>query len=157
MILPKKISRFSQRLRTIFHATVGSLSFLMVSVFFIGTIATLFFYSEAAFIATKDLVLQSFWTLIPILLVTAAIGIFLGKGQAGELIQKKKLRMVFIIGITILILLPIAFFLDKQASAGDINSTFYFVQGLEIIFDIVILVLMGLNFRDGSKLVAQHK
>ena len=144
-------------MKTIFHAAVGSFSFLIISLFFIGTIATLFFYSQADFTATKDLVLQSFWMLITILLITAAIGLFLGKGQAGELIQKKKLRMVFIIGITILILLPIAYFLDKQASASNINSTFFLIQGLEIVFDIVVLVLMGLNFRDGSRLVAEHK
>lgn len=144
-------------MKTIFHAAVGSFSFLIVSLFFIGTIATLFFYSQADFIATKDLVLQSFWTLIPILLITAAIGLFLGKGQAGELIQKKKVRMVFIVAITILILLPIAYFLKKQASASNINFTFFLIQGLEIVFEIVVLVLMGLNFRDGSRLVAEHK
>ena len=144
-------------MKTIYHATLGSLSFLIVSMFLIGTVVTLFFYSQAAFIETKNLVLQAFCALIPILLITAAIGLSLGKRQSGDLIQKKKLRMIWITGITTLILLPIAYFLNKQASVGEMNLAFNLSQGLEIIFDIVVLVLMGLNFMDGSRLVAQHK
>ncbi len=143
-------------MKTIFHATTGALTFLMLSLFMIGSLASLIFYPHEVFIESKSLILQSFWSFIPALCITAAIGLSLSRGRSDPLIQVKRMRMLWITGISLLILLPTAYYLHLSASTGEIDLYFYLIQGVEILFDLTVLLLLGLNFRDGSKLIAQR-
>jgi hypothetical protein len=52
----------------------------------------------------------------------------------------------------LLVLLPAAIFLDQWASAGSFDTSFYIVQGLELIAGATNLTLMGMNIRDGRRI-----
>ena len=53
--------------------------------------------------------------------------------------------------------IPCAVFLNRWASAGTFDSTFYLVQGLELLAGAVNLTLMGLNIRDGLKMSGRFR
>ncbi|WHP67558.1 hypothetical protein [Phaeobacter inhibens] len=52
----------------------------------------------------------------------------------------------------LLVLVPMAFFLESRAAAGQFDATFYSLQVVELLAGATNLVLMGLNMRDGIRL-----
>ena len=71
------------------------------------------------------------------------------------LIGTKFKRMPFIVGNGLLILIPSALLLASKARAGEFDSLFYAVQGLELVAGATNIALLGLNMRDGFKLTGR--
>jgi len=63
--------------------------------------------------------------------------------------------MPFIAANGLLVLVPCAIFLNRLASAGTFDATFYFVQALELLAGATNLTLMGMNLRDGLRLAGR--
>lgn len=93
--------------------------------------------------------------MIPALAAAGGSGFGLAKGARGGLIGTKFKRMPFIVGNGLLILIPSALLLASKARAGEFNSLFYAVQGLELVAGATNIALLGLNMRDGFKLTGR--
>jgi hypothetical protein len=65
--------------------------------------------------------------------------------------------MPFIAVNGLLVLIPCAIFLNRWAAAGTLDSTFYLVQGLELLAGAANLTLMGLNIRDGLRMSGRFR
>ncbi len=61
----------------------------------------------------------------------------------------KRKRMPFIAANGLLVLVPCAIVLNRWASAGSFDTSFYVVQIIELIAGPINLTLMSRNVRDG--------
>jgi len=95
--------------------------------------------------------------LIPAIALTGGSGFALAKTRNGKLVEQKKKRMPIIGANGILVLIPCAIFLDRWASVGTYDTTFYIVQGIELVAGSINLTLMGMNIRDGLKMSGRFR
>ncbi len=141
-----------------FHFVAAILATLTIATFFTSTILVEMFGSHHAIAVVKSLiVIPGLFVLIPALVATGSSGFFLSKGRNGRLVEVKMKRMRFIAANGLLILVPAAIFLDQWASAGSFDTKFIIVQALELLAGATNLTLMGLNMRDGLRLVGGSK
>ena len=63
--------------------------------------------------------------------------------------------MPFIATNGLLVLVPCAIVLNRWAAAGSFDTTFYVVQAIELMAGATNLTLMGLNARDGMRMVGR--
>jgi uncharacterized membrane protein len=143
-MLPKAIRRI--------HPAAGFLGFLTILTFWTSTIAAEALGSHQAILAVKTGILWGMIVLIPSLAVAGATGFRLAGPISKGPVAAKKRRMPFIAANGILILIPCAVFLQRLAAAGDIGTTFYAVQAVELIAGATNITLMGLNIRDGVRM-----
>lgn len=142
-------------MKTRIHATAGGIAFLLIATFWTSTLLSELFGDEAAVTSIKNFILWGMMVLIPAVMIAGGSGFSLGKGRRGRLVESKKKRMP-IIGVNgLLILVPCAFFLASRANAGEFDTVFYTVQGLELIAGATNLTLMGLNIRDGLQMAGR--
>ena len=95
--------------------------------------------------------------LVPAIAATGGSGFAMAKSRKGRLVDSKKRRMPFIAANGLLVLLPCAIFLDRWASTGMFDTTFYVVQSVELIAGAVNLTLMGMNIRDGMRMSGRFR
>lgn len=95
---------------------------------------------------------RGLFLLIPALIVTAATGHEISRGNRRGLVGDKMWRMKVVATNGLVILVPCALFLASRAEAGDIGGVFRIVQGLELVTGVINFTLLGLNFRDGMRL-----
>ena len=135
------------------HFFAGLLATLTIASFFSATLFSELLGSPGTISNVKALILMpGLFILIPAIVATGASGFFLSKSRQGRLVAVKKKRMPFIAATGLLILVPCAIFLNQWAAAGIFDTTFYLVQGLELLAGATNLGLMGLNIRDGLKM-----
>lgn len=135
------------------HFIAGLLATFTIATFFLSTILVELLGSHQAVATIKNLiVVPGLVILVPAIMVTAGSGFSLSKSRQGRLIETKKKRMPFIAANGLLVLVPAAIFLDRWASAGTFDTTFYLVQGVELLAGAVNLTLMSMNVRDGLKM-----
>ncbi len=140
------------------HSIAGLLATLTIATFFLFTVLVELFGSHEAVASVKSLiVLPGLFILVPAIAATGGSGFFLSKSHHGRLVETKKKRMPFIAANGLLVLIPCAVSLDRWAAAGAFDSTFYLVQGLELLAGAVNLTLMGLNIRDGLRLSGRFR
>ena len=140
------------------HFIAGLLATLTIATFFLSTVIVELFGSHEAVASVKSLiVVPGLFILIPALAATGGSGFALSKSRQGRLVEAKKKRMSFIAANGLLVLLPSAIFLDRWASAGSFDTTFYLVQGVELLAGAVNLTLMGLNIRDGLNMSGRSR
>ena len=144
-------------MKTIFHAMFGMLSFGLILASLIASLIVEMLNSQGAIADVKALIFQSILLLLIFLSLAALLGLSLGKTRAGNIINAKKRRMIWLIGIATFILLPIAYVLNEYAIQGRFNWPYLILQFVEYAFDIILLILLGLNMRDGSTLVRQSQ
>jgi hypothetical protein len=138
------------------HLVAGILAPLCIATFFLSTIVVELFGSLAAVAQLKSLIVTpGLWILIPTLAATGGSGMFLARSRRGRLVDVKKRRMLFIAANGLLVLVPCAVLLNRWASAGAFDTTFYFVQALELLAGATNLTLMGMNLRDGLRLTGR--
>ncbi len=137
------------------HAIVGTLALACIGTFWMSTLVSELFLSEASVQAVKNGVLAAMWLLIPAMAATGASGFALSRGRSGRLVAVKKRRMKVIAANGILVLVPSAFSLASMANAGRFDMVFYAVQGLELVAGAVNFVLLALNMRDGLRLTGR--
>jgi hypothetical protein len=102
--------------------------------------------------AARRWIARGLFVLIPALIVTAATGHEISRGNRRGLVGDKMWRMKVAATNGLVVLVPCALFLAARAEAGDIGGAFRVVQGLELVAGAVNLTLLGLNFRDGMRL-----
>jgi hypothetical protein len=138
------------------HLIAGILAPLCIATFFISTLVVELFGSHEAVAQLKSLIVTpGLWILIPALMAAGASGMFLGKSRRGRLVDAKKKRMPLIAANGLLVLVPCAIVLNRWASAGSFDTTFYIVQGIELLAGATNLTLMGLNVRDGLRMTGR--
>lgn len=132
------------------HLVAGLLAALTIATFFLSSVAVELFGAHEAVATVKALiVMPGLFILVPAIAATGGSGFAIAKSRKGRLIDAKKRRMPFIAANGLLVLLPCAIVLDRWASAGAFDTTFYVVQGMELLAGAVNLALMGMNIRDG--------
>ena len=134
------------------HAIAGTLATLLVAAFLGVTLYAELTMDEALIAETKRLILYGLCLLIPAMAVTGGSGFSLAKARVGGIVDTKKKRMRLVAANGLLVLLPSAIWLHVLASAGNFGTTFFVVQGVEIVGGLLQLYLLGRNFRDGLKL-----
>lgn len=138
------------------HLFAGLLAALCVAMFFLCTVVVELFGSPESVARLKSLIVApGLWILIPALMATGGSGFFLSRSRRGRLVEAKKKRMPFIAANGLLVLLPCAIFLDRQAAAGAFDTTFYAVQAIELLAGAINLALMALNVRDGLRMAGR--
>jgi hypothetical protein len=135
------------------HFAAGFLATAMIGLFFLSTAFVELFGTHASVAALKSLiVMPGLFILVPAIAATGASGMALAKSRQGRLVEAKKKRMPFIAANGLLVLVPCAIFLDRWASAGSFDTSFYIVQAIELVAGPVNFSLMFLNIRDGLKM-----
>ncbi|AXI83532.1 hypothetical protein FUT69_09345 [Xylella taiwanensis] len=138
------------------HFIAGLLAPLCMATFFMSTILVELFGSHVSVAQLKSLIVTpGLWILIPAMAATGGSGMFLSKSRHGRLVDAKKKRMPFIAANGLLVLVPSAIFLNRWASTGTFDTTFYVVQIIELIVGATNLMLMGLNARDGLRMTGR--
>ncbi|MBC7857222.1 MAG: hypothetical protein H7Z39_00295 [Burkholderiaceae bacterium] len=139
------------------HAIAGALSFLFIASFWTSTLVSELFLSPSAVVSVKVAVTYALIAFIPCMAATGATGFALGGKSTFPILISKRRRMP-IIGLNgLLILIPAALYLSAKAQAGEFDTSFYVVQGLELLAGATNLFLMGLNIRDGRQMSRPHK
>ncbi len=137
------------------HRAAGMIGFLTILTFWTSTVVSEAFGTLSAVAAVKLAIPWGFLVLIPALAVAGATGFRMAGASTSPRILRKKQRMPFIAANGVLILIPAAFYLAWLASQGAFGTTFYIVQGIELIAGAVNLTLMGLNIRDGMRMTGR--
>jgi hypothetical protein len=137
------------------HLACALLAFFLILSFFTSTIISEAFGNDTIVATIKRMIVYGLWILVPALAITGVTGWLLAKSRAGKLVSIKKRRMPFIAANGIIVLVPAAIYLDHLAAAGEFDTTFYLVQGIELLVGGANLVLMSLNIIDGLQLTGR--
>ncbi len=134
------------------HPIAGAIAMATIATFWLSTVISEVFGSQALVTSVKTAIPWGFLALIPALAAAGGTGFKLAGGRRVGLVGTKAKRMPLIALNGILILVPSAFFLAYKAQTGAFDTSFYLVQGLELLAGAVNLTLLGLNMRDGLKM-----
>ncbi len=134
------------------HPIAGVVAIVMIAIFWLSTAVSELFGSQAFVVAIKTMIPWGFLILIPALAGAGGTGFQLARGRRVGLVGAKAKRMPLIALNGILVLIPCAFFLADKAQAGAFDTSFYLVQGLELLAGAANFTLLGLNMRDGMRM-----
>lgn len=136
----------------IIHPLAGLIAILTIATFWLSTVISELFASQAVVTAVKTAIPWGFILLIPALAATGGSGFFLSEGQREGPVGTKLKRMPFIAVNGIVVLIPAALFLAYKARASEFDAIFYTVQVVELIAGAANITLLGLSMRDGMAL-----
>lgn len=139
------------------HKIAGAIATLTIATFWLSTAVAELALGTGAVITVKTLIPFGFLILIPAMATAGGTGFKLAKGRTAGLIGAKRKRMPIIAANGVLVLIPSALFLAAKAQAGAFDTSFYAVQGLELLAGATNLFLLGLNIRDGRKMTAGRR
>lgn len=139
------------------HPVAGIVGFLVILTFWTSTVGSEIFGSTETIVAVKRAIPWGFLVLVPALALAGASGFRMAGASSEPRIRRKRLRMPFIAGNGLLILIPSALYLAWLASRGDFGGAFYAVQAVELAAGATNLVLMALNIRDGLSVAGRLK
>jgi hypothetical protein len=139
------------------HPIAGILGLLVILTFWTSTVGSELFGSPEAIAVVKRAIPWGFLILVPALAIAGASGFRMAGASSEPRILRKKLRMPFIAGNGLLILIPSALYLAMLASRGEFGGAFYAVQAVELVAGGANLVLMALNIRDGLRVTGRLK
>jgi hypothetical protein len=142
-------------MKPVIHAIAGTAAMLTIASFWTSTLVSEVFLDHTAVAAVKHAIVYGLFLLVPFMAATGGSGFALSKTRKGGLLDQKKKRMAVIGANGLLVLIPAAIFLNSKAVAGEFDSIFYTVQVIELVVGVIQLTLMGMNFRDGLKLVGK--
>ncbi|MGD9862172.1 MAG: hypothetical protein AB7S99_03065 [Pseudodonghicola sp.] len=134
------------------HAAAGALALLIITGFWSATALSELFGSPGQIAAAKTAILYGMALLIPLLATAGATGARLGRGLKLPQVAAKMRRMKIVAANGLGILLPSAVFLALRAQAGQFDTAFALVQGLELLAGATNIALLALNLRDGARL-----
>ncbi|PLC49382.1 hypothetical protein CR159_13880 [Pollutimonas subterranea] len=137
------------------HGIFGAVALLCIATFWLSTVVSELFLTQAGVVAVKNAVLTGMWLLIPAMAATGGSGFSLAKGRRGRLVDVKMRRMKGVAANGLLVLLPSAFVLASWANAGRFDGAFYALQGVELLAGAVNITLLLLNMRDGLRLTGR--
>jgi len=136
----------------IIHPIAGAVAILTIATFWLSTVLSELFCSQATIIAVKTAIPWGFLLLVPAIALTGGSGLNLAKEHRGGVIGRKVRRMPLVAANGLLILIPSALYLSFKANAASFDSAFYAVQILELLAGATNITLLGLNMRDGLKM-----
>ena len=139
------------------HKIAGAIATLTIATFWLSTAAAELALGTGAVITVKTLIPYGFLILIPAMATAGGTGFKLAKGRTAGLIGAKRKRMPILAANGVLVLIPSALYLAAKAHAGAFDTSFYAVQGLELLAGATNLFLLGLNIRDGRKMTAGRR
>lgn len=139
------------------HAAAGALALGLIATFWSSTLIAELFLDAAAIAAVKQAILWAIALLVAALATVGATGFRLAGKSTARIISVKRKRMPFIAANGLLVLLPSAFYLAAKAATGEFDTMFYAVQTAELAAGLVNMTLLGLNFRDGRKMIAGRR
>lgn len=138
------------------HAIAGVSSFLLIASFWTSTLIVELFLTQSAVVSVKVAITYGLILLVPCIAATGATGFALGEKSTNPIVVGKRRRMPIIAINGLLVLIPAALYLSYKAQAGEFDTWFYTVQGLELIAGATNLLLMGLNIHDGRQISRRH-
>lgn len=97
------------------HGIFGAVALLCIATFWLSTVVSELFLTQASVVAVKNAVLTGMWLLIPAMAATGGSGFSLAKGRGGRLVDVKMRRMKGVAANGLLVLLPSAFVLATAA------------------------------------------
>lgn len=139
------------------HAIAGVSSFLLIASFWTSTLIVELFLTQSAVVSVKVAITYGLILLVPCIAATGATGFALGGKSTNPIVVGKRRRMPIIAINGLLVLIPAALYLSYKAQAGEFDTWFYTVQGLELIAGATNLLLMGLNIHDGRQMSHRRK
>lgn len=134
------------------HAIAGTLALLIILSFWSATLISEVWGTPAQIARVKTTILFGMGVLIPCMIAAGLGGARLGRGWKLPQVAAKSRRMKLIGLNGALILLPSAVVLALRAQAGNFDTLFYAVQGLELAAGALNITLLALNLRDGIAL-----
>lgn len=142
-------------MKPIVHAMAGATAMIVIASFWTATAISELLLDHSAVATVKHAIVHGLFVLVPCMAATGGSGFVLSKARKGALLGRKKKRMAIIGANGLLLMIPMAIFLDAKAGAGEFDAVFYLVQAAELIIGAVQLTLMGMNFRDGLRLAGR--
>ena len=137
------------------HAVAGVLGFLLIVTFTISTGISEAFGSHETIATVKTWVFRGMFVLVAALLAAGGSGVSLLGKRTDTLALTKQKRGPIAFMTTLLVLLPCSYVLSRLASAGSIDGWFYVLEPLELAASTVVIVMVGLNIRDGLALTGR--
>lgn len=134
------------------HRFAALFAFGLIATFMAATLMAEGFLSYAAIADVKQAIVYALFVLVPLLAMTGGSGFALSRRSEHPLVAAKRRRMPVIALNGILVLMPLALFLNLKAGQGAFDLSFYGAQALELVAGGVNLWLIGLNIRDGMRL-----
>lgn len=144
-------------MKSIIHALAGITAMLIIASFWSATLVSEIFLDAAAVSSVKQAIVYGLFLLVPFMAATGGTGFVLAKSRQSLLVEQKRKRMAIIGANGLLLMIPVALFLNSKAAAAEIDAVFYAVQLMELLVGVVQLTLMGMNFRDGLKLAGKWR
>ena len=139
-------------MKTKIHPIAGVAGFLGILAFVMSTVFSELFGSYETIATVKQII---FWGMFVLLLALAGAGAsgmsLLGKRTEPMALTKQQ-RGPIAFMTSLFVLVPCAFFLSRWASANSFDGWFYGVQALELVASGLVIVMIGLNIRDGLSL-----
>lgn len=142
-------------MKSTLHGFFGAVALLCIASFWASTVVSELFLDQASVVAVKNAILTGMWVLIPAMAGTGGSGFSLAGGRSGRLVDIKKRRMKVVAANGLLVLLPSAWMLASWANADRFDSTFYSLQGVELVAGAINITLLALNMRDGLRLTGR--
>lgn len=139
------------------HAIAGGAALIMISGFWLASLAAEILGSAAAITAVKTGILFGLALLIPAMITAGASGTYLGRNWRLPVVSKKTNRMKLVAANGLFVLVPSAVFLANKAWVSQFDAWFYAVQLLELAAGATNVWLLGLNMRDGLRLSNRKK
>ena len=133
------------------HRIAAMIALIAIALFMTATVTVETFGTGEEIAQVKRAILYGLILLIPALAATGASGFRLARSRNDRAVATKRRRMPIIVANGLLVLVPLAFYLEHLAARGVFGALFYALQGLELAAGSLNLVLMGLNVRDGHR------
>ena len=131
------------------HAISGTTAILIIASFWTSTLVSELLLDYADVAVVKHAIAYGLFLLVPFMAATGSSGFALGKTRTGPLLGRKKKRMAIVTINGLLVMIPVAIFLNFKAAAGEFDTLFYAIQAVELIVGAMQLILMSMNFREG--------
>lgn len=141
-------------MKTILHAFAGGLALFMLIIFLLAILFAEVEYEPQDIISIQQTIFQAMGFYLLLIAIAGGIGFLLSKERSGRIVEMKKKRMLAIIAISVLILFPINFALANYDLAANGMVFMYTLEGVESTAIILLVALLGFNFRDGTRLTA---
>ena len=134
------------------HAVAGAIAMTLIVIFWTSTLISEVALSLTVVAAVKQFIVYGLFILVPCLAITGGSGVALSQPGARGMVKRKKKRMAFAAINGLVLMIPLAVFLNIKAGRGEFDMVFYTAQVAELSVGIIQLVLLGLNFRDGMRM-----
>lgn len=137
------------------HAAAGALALLTLLSFWISTVVAEGFLDWPAVVAVKGAIIDGLFILVPAMAVTGMTGAALSRRRGGGLATVKTRRMKILAANGVLVMIPMALFLNVKATAGEMDGLFFLAQAVELAVGAVQIADMIMNVRDGLRIAGR--